>query len=219
MPSESHLTVPNTFHRPVADAGTNRLTFQGTGEANQGLRRMGLVCLKNLTSIPNEAPTALEYNQQLASPYKQSLLRNVNSNKLEAPNGNLEVVGNDVHEGLSDNGKTIIQFLDDAHNRPTFVGKFPSQALSYGSSIEDNEEVNSTSLCPLDRTLEMDIQLHKKREMAKYSNKGKKSGNRNSRLIHNSPTLNILTKERRVAIETPGQFIICPPQLKWRKKF
>jgi len=49
----------------------------------------------------------LEDNQQLASPYKQALLRNLNSNKLEAPNDNLEVVGNDVYGGLSDNSKTI----------------------------------------------------------------------------------------------------------------
>jgi len=78
----------------------------------------------NLTSIPNETPTALENNQQLASPYKQALLRNLNSSKLEAPNGDLEVVGNDVHEGLSDNNKAITQSLHDAHNRPIFFGKF-----------------------------------------------------------------------------------------------
>ncbi|KAJ8430678.1 hypothetical protein Cgig2_033834 [Carnegiea gigantea] len=131
---------------------------------------------KNLTSISNEAPKALEDNQQLASPYKQALLSYLNSNKLEAPNGNLEAVGNDVHEGLSDNSKTITQPLDDAHNRPIFVRKFPSQAPR--SSMEDNEDIN----IPL-----RDIQLHEKREMTKCSNKGKKSGNRNSRSIHNSP--------------------------------
>ncbi|KAJ8445836.1 hypothetical protein Cgig2_027917 [Carnegiea gigantea] len=74
------------------------------------------------TEVPNEAPKALENNQQLASPYKQALLSYPNSNKLEAPNGNLEVVGNDVHEGLSDNSKTITQPLDGAHNRSIFVG-------------------------------------------------------------------------------------------------
>jgi len=61
--------------------------------------------------------------------------------------------------------------------------------------MEDDEEVNSTSSCPFDRTLEMDIELHEKREMAKYSNKGKKSGNRNFRLIHNSPTPTKIVKE------------------------
>ena len=101
-------------------------------------------------------------NQQLASPYKQALLRNLNSNKLETPNGNFKVVGNDAHEGLLDNSKIITQPLDDAHNRPIFVGKVPSQAPSYRSSIEDDEEVNSTSLRSFDRTLEVDIQLHEK---------------------------------------------------------
>ena len=66
---------------------------------------------RNLTSTPNEAPIALEDNQQLASPYKKALLRNLNINKLEAPNGNLAVVGNDVHQGLLDNSKTINQPL------------------------------------------------------------------------------------------------------------
>ena len=149
---------------------------------------------RNLTLIPNEAPTALEDNQQLASPYKQALLRNLNSNKLEAPNGNLEVVGNDVHEGLSNNSKTITQPLDDAHNRPIFVGKFPSQAPSCGSSMEDDEEINS-SLRPFDSTLEMDIQLHEKREMTKRFNKGKNSGNRNSRSMHDSLAPTEIAKE------------------------
>ncbi|KAJ8428512.1 hypothetical protein Cgig2_029965 [Carnegiea gigantea] len=147
---------------------------------------------KNLTSIPNEAPKTLKDNQHLASPNKQALLSYPISNKLEAPNGNLEVVGNDVHEGLSNNSKT--KPLDDAHNRPIFVGKFPSQASSCGPFVEDDEEINS-SLCPLDRTLDMDIQLHEKREMAKHSNKGKKSGNRNSRSIHNSLTPTKIAKE------------------------
>ncbi|KAJ8434481.1 hypothetical protein Cgig2_032658 [Carnegiea gigantea] len=80
-----------------------------------------------------------------------------------------KVVRNDVHEGRSDNNKTITQPLDDTHNRSIFVGKFPSQAPSYGSSVEDEEEINS-SLRPFDRILEMDIQLHEKRDMAKYSN-------------------------------------------------
>ena len=60
---------------------------------------------------------------------------------------------------------------DDAHNRPIFVRKFHPQVPSCGSSMEDDEEVNSTSLHPFDRTLKMVIQLHEKKEMAKYSNK------------------------------------------------
>ena len=71
---------------------------------------------KKLTSIPNEAHKALENNQQLAFLYKQTILSYPNSNKLEAPNGNLEVAGNDVHEGLSDNSKTITQSLYGAYN-------------------------------------------------------------------------------------------------------
>ncbi|KAJ8442566.1 hypothetical protein Cgig2_026508 [Carnegiea gigantea] len=149
---------------------------------------------KKLTSMPNEAPKALENNQQLASPYKQALLSYPNNNKLEAPNGNLEVAENDVHEGLLDNSKTITQPLDGAHNRPIFVGKFPSQAPSCGSSLKDDEEINS-SLCPFDNALEMDIQFHEKREMAKHSNKGKNSGNRNSRLTHDSPTSTEIAKD------------------------
>jgi len=118
--------------------------------------------LKNkLTSIPNEAPKALENNQKLASPYKQALLSYSNSNKLESPNGNLKVAGNDVHEGFLDNSKTITQPLNGAHNRPIFVGKFPSQALSCGSSMEDDEKIIS-SLRPFDNALEMNIQLHEK---------------------------------------------------------
>ncbi|KAJ8440469.1 hypothetical protein Cgig2_013628 [Carnegiea gigantea] len=105
-----------------------------------------------------------------------------------------ESKGNDVHEGLLDNSKTITQPLDDAHNRPIFVGKFPSQAPSCGSSIEDDEEINS-SLRLIDSALEMDIQLHEKREMTKHSNKGKNSGNRNSRSIHDSPTPPEIAKE------------------------
>ena len=149
---------------------------------------------KKLTSIPNEAPKALEDNQQMASPYKLVLLSYLNSNKLEAPNGNLEVVGNDVHEGLLDNSKTITQPLDDPHNCPIFIGKFPSQAPSCGSSMEDDEEINS-SLRPFDSTLEIDIQLHEKREISKYSTKGKKCGNRNSRPIQKSPTPTEIAKE------------------------
>ncbi|KAJ8447423.1 hypothetical protein Cgig2_019417 [Carnegiea gigantea] len=149
---------------------------------------------KMLTSIPNEAPKALENNQKLASPYKQALLSYPNSNKLEAPNGDLEVAGNDVHEGLPDNSKTITQPLDGAHNRPIFVGKFPFQALSYGSSMEDDEEVIS-SWRPFDNALEMDIQLHEKREMAKRSNKCKNSGNMNSRSTHDSPTSTSMAKD------------------------
>ncbi|KAJ8432568.1 hypothetical protein Cgig2_026616 [Carnegiea gigantea] len=69
-------------------------------------------------------------SKQREEPQKkmQALLSYPNSNKLEAPNGNLEVAGNDVHEGLSDNSETITQPLNGAHNRSIFVGKFPSQA-------------------------------------------------------------------------------------------
>ncbi|KAJ8449199.1 hypothetical protein Cgig2_027201 [Carnegiea gigantea] len=127
--------------------------------------------------------------KMLASPHKQALLRNLNGNKLAAPNGNLEVVGNDAHEGLSDN--------------------IPFSSANCGSFMEDDEDVNSTSLRPFDRTLEMDIQLHEKREKAKYSNKGKKSGNRNSRPIHNSPAPTKIAKEaleigKRLGISVVG---------------
>ncbi|KAJ8448713.1 hypothetical protein Cgig2_010600 [Carnegiea gigantea] len=258
MPSGSHLTIAGAFHRLVADAGANRLTFQGTGEADQGLRRMGLVCLKQSIStvarveviehesshfssiiylliwtiwgsknvyIPSKVgrksgrkygfirfgefyhdKSAIEvlngetmnghklevawakFQKRSASrPRKQREEPQKKMQQVRNPNGDLEVVGNDVHDGLSDNSKTITQPLDNAHNRHIFVKKFPSQAPSCGSSIKDDEKINSTSLRPFDHTLEMDIQLHEKREMAKYSNKGKKSDNKNSRPIHNSP--------------------------------
>ena len=54
--------------------------------------------------------------------------------------------------------------------------------------MEDDDEINS-SLRPFENALEMDIQLHEKREMAKHSNKGKNSGNRNSMSTHDLPTL------------------------------
>ncbi|KAJ8446435.1 hypothetical protein Cgig2_019328 [Carnegiea gigantea] len=146
------LTTPGTLHWLVADADTDRIVSLGSVLADQRLWELGT----KLTSIPNEAPKALENNQQLASPCKQALLNYSNSNKSEAPNGNLEVAGNDVHEGLSDNSKIITQPLDGAHNRPIFVKKFPSQAPSCGSSMEDDEEINS-SLRPFDNALEMDI--------------------------------------------------------------
>ncbi|KAJ8442643.1 hypothetical protein Cgig2_003687 [Carnegiea gigantea] len=153
-----------------------------------------LIPKKKLTLIPNEAPKALADNQQLTSPYKQALLSYPNSNMLEAPHGNLEVVENNVHEGLSDNSKIITQPLDDAHNRSIFVGKFPSQAPSCGSSMENNEKTNS-SLRLFDSALEMDIQLREKRKMTKHSNKGKNSGNRNSKSIHDSPNRTEIAKE------------------------
>ena len=62
---------------------------------------------KKFTLVPNEAHKPLEDNQQMASPYKQAPLSYLNSNKLEAPNGDREFVGNDVNEGFLDNNKTI----------------------------------------------------------------------------------------------------------------
>ena len=54
-----------------------------------------------------------------------------------------EVVQEDVHENLSDNSKVISQSLDNANNRPIYVGKFPSQAPNCRSSMEDDEEIDS----------------------------------------------------------------------------
>jgi len=50
-------------------------------------------------------------------------LRYPNGNELEAQKGAHETVEEDVHEELSDNGKAIIQPLDDVHSRPICVGK------------------------------------------------------------------------------------------------
>jgi len=98
-----------------------------------------------------------------------------------------------VFEGLSNNSKTITQPLDGAHNRPISVEKFSFQAPSYGSSMEDDEEVNS-SLHPFDNVLEMDINFMKKGRW-----------------------LNIVTKVRIVATGTQGQLMIRPPLLKQPK--
>ena len=86
-------------------------------------------------------------------------------------------VEEDVHEDLSDNNKTISQSLNNAHNQPIYVGKFSSQASSCGSSMEDDEETDS-SLRPFDDPLEIELRLHEKSERCKLSNKGKKRDNR-----------------------------------------
>jgi len=58
-----------------------------------------------------------------------------NSNKLETHESANEAMDADVHEGLSDNSKTITQPFNNAHGRPIYVGKFTSQVPSCGSCM------------------------------------------------------------------------------------
>ncbi|KAJ8424798.1 hypothetical protein Cgig2_018690 [Carnegiea gigantea] len=53
-------------------------------------------------------------SQDLGSPYKQALLSNPNGNELEGQENANDAVDKDVHEGLSNNSKTITQHLDNA---------------------------------------------------------------------------------------------------------
>ena len=83
----------------------------------------------------------------------------------------------DVHEDLLDNSKTISQLLNNKHNQLIYVGKFSSQAPSCGSSMEDDEEIDS-SLRAFNDPLEMELQLHEKKEICKLFSKSKKRGNK-----------------------------------------
>ncbi|KAJ8425992.1 hypothetical protein Cgig2_007806 [Carnegiea gigantea] len=73
-------------------------------------------------------------SQDISSPYKQAFLSYPNGNKLETQKGANEAVEEDAHEGLSNNGKTINQSLDNAHSRPILLGSSPSkyQWILYG---------------------------------------------------------------------------------------
>ena len=93
----------------------------------------------------------------MSSPYKQALLGYPNNNELEAQKGANEAMDEDVYEGLSNNSKTVKQPLHNAHHSLIYFGKFTSQVPSYGSSVEDNEEIDSSSR-PFDGHLEMDIE-------------------------------------------------------------
>ncbi|KAJ8438276.1 hypothetical protein Cgig2_030641 [Carnegiea gigantea] len=81
-----------------------------------------------------------------------------------------EAVEEDVYEGLSDNNKTVTQPLDNAHSHLVYVGKFTSQLLSCGSSIDGDEEIDSP-LCAFDGHPEMELQFHEKSERFKHSSK------------------------------------------------
>ena len=126
-------------------------------------------------------------NQDLGSLYKQALLSNPNGNELAGQKNVNEDVDKDVHEGLSDNSKTITEPLDNAQCRQIYVGKFTSEVLSCRSFMDDDEEIVS-SLCPFNYPLEMELQPHEKNEPRKLSSKDKKSGSKISQSGHNSAT-------------------------------
>ncbi|KAJ8429013.1 hypothetical protein Cgig2_012711 [Carnegiea gigantea] len=147
-------------------------------------------------------------NQDFSSPYKQALLSNPNGNGLEGQKSPHEAMEEGVHENLLDNSKTINRPLDNAHNCPIYVGKFPSQVPSYGSSVEDDEEIDN-SLRPFDNPVEMELQLHKKSETCRLSSKGKKRGNKNSKPTQNSPTPTKIAKEAFDFGKRLGVFVIC----------
>ncbi|KAJ8446338.1 hypothetical protein Cgig2_005869 [Carnegiea gigantea] len=110
-------------------------------------------------------------NQHSSSPYKQALLSNPNGDGLEGHKSANEVVEEDVRENLSDNSKTTSQPFNNVHSHPIYVGKFPSQVPSCGSSMEDDENIDS-SLRTFDDRLEIELQLHEKSERCKVSSKG-----------------------------------------------
>ena len=64
-----------------------------------------------------------------------------------------------VHEGFSDDSKTITKPSDNAPSYLIYVEKFISQVPSCGSYMEDGEEIDST-LRPFDGSLELELQLH-----------------------------------------------------------
>ncbi|KAJ8429233.1 hypothetical protein Cgig2_009389 [Carnegiea gigantea] len=101
-------------------------------------------------------------NQDTSSPYKQALLSCSNDNELGAQEGANEAVMEDI----------ITQPLDNAYSRPIYIGKLISQVPSYGSSIKDDEKINSTSRA-FDGPLEMEFQFYDKSKRRKLSNEGK----------------------------------------------
>jgi len=111
----------------------------------------------------------------------------MNDNELEGQNSANEVVENDVHEGLSDNSRTITQPMDNVHNCPIYVEKFTFQVPSCGSSMKDDIEIDS-SVSPFDSPLEWS-----------FNSMRKVRG------------VNFLARIRRVAARIQSQFIICHP--------
>ncbi|KAJ8441515.1 hypothetical protein Cgig2_026316 [Carnegiea gigantea] len=141
-------------------------------------------------------------SQDFSSHYKQALLNNTIGDGLEGQKSAKEVVEEDVHEVPSDNTKTISQSLNNAHNRPIYIGK-----PSCGSSMEDDEEIDN-SLCPFDDPLEMKLQLHEKNERCKLSSKGKKRGNKNPKAAQHSPTPTKIAKEALNVRKSLGVYVI-----------
>lgn len=90
--------------------------------------------------------------------------------------------------------QTIVITLDNAPSRPIYAGKFISQVPSCGSYMEDGEKIDRT-LRQFDGPLELELQLHEKSEKCKPSNRGKKSGSKNTKSNHKSPTPTEITKE------------------------
>jgi len=135
-------------------------------------------------------------------------LRNPNGDGLEGHKSANEVVDEDVHENVSDNSKTISQPFDNVHSRPIYVRKFPSQVPSSGSSMEDDEKIDS-SLRPFDDRLKMELQLYEKSERCKVSSKGKKRCSKNPKSFQNSPIPTEIAKEaldfgKRLGLSTIG---------------
>ncbi|KAJ8432650.1 hypothetical protein Cgig2_011816 [Carnegiea gigantea] len=115
-------------------------------------------------------------NQDFSSHYKQALLSNLNDNGLEGQKSAEEAV---------DRRKMFMKI---------FWTTFPFQAISCGSSMEDDEEIYS-SFRPFDDSLVMEFQFHEKSERCKLSNKDKKRRNKNSKSAQNLPTLLKLQKK------------------------
>ena len=74
---------------------------------------------------------------------------------------------------VSDNSKTITQPLDNNHSLLIYVGKFTSQVSSCGSSMEDDEGMDS-SLRLFYGPLKIEFQLHEKSERCKLPTRVRK---------------------------------------------
>ncbi|KAJ8446268.1 hypothetical protein Cgig2_016039 [Carnegiea gigantea] len=127
--------------------GTLTLQPRGTKESNPPRKK---TVGKWIPKVKNDLI------QVASAPYKQAFLSSPNGNNLEVQKSANEAVEEDVHDGFSDNSKTITQPLNNAYNRPIYIGKFTSQVTNCNSSMEDGEEIDST-LRPFDGPLELEF--------------------------------------------------------------
>ncbi|KAJ8441593.1 hypothetical protein Cgig2_023157 [Carnegiea gigantea] len=148
-------------------------------DCHLGGERGVLLLEKSPLEVESQGKKKFPY-QHSSSPYEEALLSNPSGDGLEGQKSANEIVEEDVREDLSDNSKTISQTLKNAHSRPNYFGKFPSQVPSCESSMEDDKEIDN-SLRPFNDLLEMELQLYEKSERCKLASKSKKRGSKNSK--------------------------------------